>query len=135
MPDIRNIIELGRRLDGLFQCRFRRNLPILHQDAGRNTDLENCKRTGKRHLEKARRIQLRIYGEGWIQGPGYFRRPGDGNRSDQFRYVDNYNERNRQIAPNPDQLRRACCRMKSVWSVSVVALPMTTIRLGPEAGR
>jgi hypothetical protein len=52
MPDIRNIVELGRRPDGLFQCRFRRNMPILHRDAGRNTDLEHCKRTGKRHLKK-----------------------------------------------------------------------------------
>jgi hypothetical protein len=72
MPDIRNIIELGRRLDGLFQCRFRRNLPILHQDAGRNTDLENCKEPANGTLKKLDVSSYEYTAKAGYRGPDTF---------------------------------------------------------------
>lgn len=65
-PATGTLSDWGVNLDGLLQRRFRSNLPVPYQDAGGSEEFKRFTKTRTRDVEKAQRIDLRIYGEGRI---------------------------------------------------------------------
>ena len=97
-PKLVELADWGQNSTGDISVAAGAKLPVSDHDAGHGDQLGDFSKAGARQVEEAQRNDLRIQGEGQIQGKRYLCHQSNGSGADGFRHVGHYRARDNQIA-------------------------------------